>query len=312
MSRTSCRPADGESCARPLGGTGDGVCAAVLTPASTQPFLILTAVSAGKSGVNVKTAVPVTVSGSTSFRLVRKQNSAFINFHALFLNWLAFVPSDLRANVHVLALDNSSAALATAHGVAAAHVRPPCCRGAPWCANLTLGWGYRIHAIRHFLSRGEAVLVSDLDAIWLRDPRPFLRAFLLANATSALDIVGMRGKHHQINNGFVLYQPSFLAGCDAWVEHWLTVTHQEAHTVPSAFRTLSPLRLYTLLTLSCARCVLQVTQHDQASLIRLYGGSDTTWQDDEGSGLSLGVHRVAWNASLRLSRLGWSQSLGVR
>ena len=138
--------------------------------------------------------------------------------HTLFQNWLAFIPVDLRSAIVVLAHDNASAALAAGHGLVV-ESPPTCCRlhdGRTLCAQerLRRGWGYRILAIAYYLKRGRSVLVSDIDTIWLQDPRPFLRL--------SADIIAARGSTswHDINCGFALYRPGFLHAIPDWLKEW--------------------------------------------------------------------------------------------
>ena len=247
LAAPACKAADGPSC-KLMPWQPGSVCSPTIAPKLAPPFVILTSVGGGSQPMNLNRLVR----NGSKLMIERQRRVGSIGFHELFRNWLSFVPADLRGHINVLALDNSSAALATQLGVAAEHVRPPCCTTAEICTRTTVGWGYRLRATRRLLARGLPVLVSDIDAIWLHDPRPILGTFVREGA----DLLGLaQYPKHRINAGFVLYQPSLLATFDGLIRHWTLVTH-----------------------------------HDQNSLSGFYTDNGTSWQDDMLTGASRGIN----------------------
>ena len=129
--------------------------------------------------------------------------------HELFSNWQAFLPKRVRPLVTVICLDKASLNFVKANysDLAVDLMEAP-------QAIDSEGWATRMKAIEKYLRAGKDVLVSDLDAIWLRDPLPYL-----FQHTSA-DVVALRDfpDWHMLNCGFALYRRNFLRAMPTWWE----------------------------------------------------------------------------------------------
>ncbi|CAJ1385818.1 unnamed protein product [Effrenium voratum] len=154
----------------------------------TEDFVVLTMLSSGPTLVNVNNPK------GTDLQHVDLAVGQ-MDFHELFANWYAFLPPSAKEKLHVLCLDDASLqfarSLAPHADVSVAQQGPP--------------FRARLEFIRKLLGQGKTVLQSDVDAVWLQDPLPYLRKV-------PEHLVAMREftDWHEPNAGFILYRPQLL------------------------------------------------------------------------------------------------------
>jgi len=121
----------------------------------------------------------------------------------LFDNWLSFVPPYLHRHILVLCTDDEAVDHVRKHSLSYKLDQEKS------------GWKYRSRAVRDTLAQGQNVLVADVDAIWLRDPIPYLAA-CAGDVVTVRDVDGW----HKLNAGFALYRPGFFLSADMILRHW--------------------------------------------------------------------------------------------
>eukprot|EP00747_Dinoflagellata_sp_TGD_P143303 gnl/TRDRNA2_/TRDRNA2_176368_c0_seq5.p1 gnl/TRDRNA2_/TRDRNA2_176368_c0~~gnl/TRDRNA2_/TRDRNA2_176368_c0_seq5.p1 ORF type:complete len:329 (+),score=30.27 gnl/TRDRNA2_/TRDRNA2_176368_c0_seq5:102-1088(+) len=169
-------------------------------------FVVLVSLSSGSTHVHME----MNVNNGYSFRT--ELNVGRMSNHLLFDNWWSFVPERVRPMVHVLCKDEASAEFLNARHVS--HQIEAEWIGGTEGRGLLHHYAWRVKALARYLQQDKTVLISDIDALWLQDPLPWLEA---TNET----VVGMREfvGWSTLNCGFVLFRPTFPDSCiDMWLQ----------------------------------------------------------------------------------------------
>lgn len=169
-------------------------------------LVVLVGLSSGTTVVNMEVAL---ASEPTMKKAVVRGSAGSMNNHELFTNWLKFVPGYVKPRVHVLCADEASRqhVASVSHNISSRLSHE-------MASEPSMGhWKWRVSALHRLLREGKTVLVSDLDAVWLKDPLPLLEDKLES-------VVGMREftGWHTLNCGFVLFRPEFVQMASTWLQ----------------------------------------------------------------------------------------------
>ena len=142
-----------------------------------------------------------------------KMNTGTMKNLELFDNWWSFLPAYLHSFVVVQCLDVASFEYVHTHYKGTIKLSKLYTKS--WFSAVSAGWHWRVKLISNYLKDGHTVLVTDIDALWLQDPIPFV----LGHKSTHSDIIGLREDllgWHEINCGFVLYRTGFLPLMHLW------------------------------------------------------------------------------------------------
>ena len=129
----------------------------------------------------------------------------------------------------------------------------------------------RMEMIWKLLRQGKTVLQSDVDAVWLKDPLPYL-------LKTSEQIVAMREftSWHEPNAGFMLFRPAV----ERFMEQWTKLVEEEKGTSAEG--------------------------RDNPPLLRMF--QEASWAQDLEDTSSMGL---LWNTTLRLLPIHWFPRLRV-
>ena len=206
-----------------------------------------------------------------------------LHYHDMFRNWYTFLPPHARKKLQVLCLDEDS--------VKFVHGEDPSIKTIfRKMSDVAHGkWIARIETIWDLLRQGKTVLQSDVDALWLKDPLPYL-------SKTSEQVVSMREftDWHEPNAGFVLFRPPledfmhrwnasvFFKGLGAFEDNrpLLFAYHDQAQWQPELEDTSSvgqlwgvsvrllPVHLFSRVSVDMPECTPPHMVHSQEEFLR--------------------------------------------